>query len=56
MYKTDLHVHTKEVSACAGITAPEVVAEYKKAGYESIVITNPCKAIFFLQTARNQRF
>ena len=47
MYKTDLHVHTKEVSACAGITAPEVVAEYKKAGYDSIVITNHCTASFF---------
>ena len=47
MYRTDLHVHTSEVSPCANISAPDTVEQYKKAGYDSIVITNHYFAGFF---------
>lgn len=38
--KIDLHVHTSEVSRCGRLTAKEVVAIYKEAGYDAICITN----------------
>ena len=40
MYKIDMHVHTKNVSNCGRIDAKEVAQMYKKAGYDSIVITD----------------
>ena len=40
MYKFDTHVHTAEVSACAGLAAAEVARLYKKAGYGGICITD----------------
>lgn len=38
--KIDLHVHTKEVSRCGKLTAAEIAALYKEAGYDAICITN----------------
>ena len=38
--KIDLHVHTKEISLCAHVSAEETVRMYKEAGYGAIVITN----------------
>ena len=40
LYKTELHCHTKEASACARITPEEVVEKYIEAGYTTLVITN----------------
>ncbi len=39
-YRYDLHVHTKESSACASSTAAEMVDMYKSEGYTGIVITD----------------
>ena len=38
--KTDLHVHTSEVSLCGHMTAEETLQRYKSAGYDTLVITN----------------
>ena len=39
-YKTELHMHTGEVSVCAKLTAPEMAELYIKAGYHTVVVTN----------------
>lgn len=39
-YKTELHCHTSEVSACSHMTGAETIEKYIAAGYSSIVITN----------------
>ena len=39
-YKTELHCHTSEVSACADESAAETVEKYIKYGYSTLVITN----------------
>ena len=39
-YSTELHAHTFPVSACAGLSASEVVNIYKETGVNSLVITN----------------
>ena len=39
-YRYDLHVHTKESSACGQSTAAEMVDMYKSEGYTGIVITD----------------
>lgn len=39
-FKTDLHIHTCDVSKCAHISTEEVVELYIKKGYSTIVITN----------------
>lgn len=36
----DMHVHTKEVSACGHVGARRVVTLYAEKGYDAIVITN----------------
>lgn len=41
-YWTELHMHTKESSSCANIPAKQIVEEYKKKGYSTIVITDHC--------------
>lgn len=39
-FKTELHMHTSEVSACAGLSSPEMAELYVEAGYTSVVVTN----------------
>lgn len=39
-YKTELHCHTSEVSACGNVCANDMVAEYQKAGYSTVVVTD----------------
>ena len=39
-FKTDLHIHTSDVSQCAKINTEELVEIYIKKGYSTIVITN----------------
>ncbi len=39
-YKTELHMHTLEVSVCAKLTAAEMADLYIEAGYHTVVITN----------------
>ena len=39
-YKTELHCHTKEASACAKQVPEEVVEKYIEEGYTTLVITN----------------
>jgi predicted metal-dependent phosphoesterase TrpH len=39
-YRFDTHVHTSEVSPCAGVPAREVVRLYKEAGFDGIVVTD----------------
>ena len=39
-FKTDLHIHTAEVSPCARFRAAEVVDRYVEAGYSTLVITD----------------
>lgn len=40
MYRYDLHCHTKEVSACGNVPAAALITEYKKSGYNGIVVTD----------------
>lgn len=39
-YKTELHVHTCEVSPCADLSVEEVTERYIAAGYTTLVLTN----------------
>ena len=39
-YKTELHVHTSEVSHCADFNIREVADKYIAAGYTTLVLTN----------------
>lgn len=38
--KIDLHVHTSEMSACAGMSAEETIKGYAQAGFDGIALTN----------------
>ena len=40
MYKTELHCHTSEVSKCSDTSTADVVEEYIRLGYSTLVITN----------------
>lgn len=40
MYKIETHLHTKHVSKCGWLTAEELIAGYKAAGYDAIVVTD----------------
>ena len=40
IYKTELHLHSAEVSACSTATAEDIVKVYLDAGYTSVVLTN----------------
>lgn len=48
-FKFDLHVHTKETSACGNIIGRDVAKMYKEAGYDGIVITDHYLKEFFDQ-------
>ena len=39
-YKTELHLHSAEVSACGKATAEDIVNVYLEAGYTTLVLTN----------------
>ena len=41
MYKYELHLHTKEASACARSSGPELVDFYIENGYSGMVVTVP---------------
>ena len=40
MHKIETHLHTKHVSKCGWLTAEELIAGYKAAGYDAIVVTD----------------
>lgn len=40
MYKIETHLHTKHTSKCGWLTAPELIAGYKAAGYDAIIVTD----------------
>lgn len=40
IYKTELHLHSAEGSACGKATAEEIVEVYLEAGYTTLVLTN----------------
>lgn len=40
MYKYETHLHTKPVSACAGVTVCDNLEFYKKKGYDGVFVTN----------------
>ena len=46
-YLFDTHVHTKESSSCGGVAAADIVARYKKLGYDGIIITDHVHASQF---------
>lgn len=39
-YKTEFHAHTKPASLCSEVTPEELIKFYKKAGYDSIILSN----------------
>ena len=39
-YKTELHLHSAEVSACSSASAEDIVKVYLDAGYTTLVLTN----------------
>jgi len=47
MYKTETHLHTSEVSTCAKLSAGEMIALYKNAGYHTVFVADHCKKGFF---------
>lgn len=40
MFKYETHIHTKEASACGVATGRKQALQYKKAGYDGIIITD----------------
>ncbi|MBQ8393215.1 MAG: hypothetical protein IJX51_05525 [Clostridia bacterium] len=40
MYKTELHCHSKDVSACARVDAETIVKRFTEGGYTSLVLSN----------------
>ncbi len=40
MYKTELHLHTSDVSTCANAPVTYIVSRYVKEGYSTLVLTN----------------
>ena len=46
-FKYDLHVHTKEVSACARLSMEEIIDEYIKRGYAGLIITDHFRKGYF---------
>lgn len=46
-YKTANHIHTIESSKCSKISAKEIVKQYKKMGYNTIIITDHCYEKYF---------
>jgi len=40
MYKTELHIHTKESSRCSRVSVEDIVKLYKEKDYKTIVITD----------------
>ena len=40
MFKTELHCHSKDVSACARVDVETIVKRYLENGYSTIVLTN----------------
>ncbi len=40
MFKTELHLHSSEVSNCGHVAAENIVKFYKEAGYDTVVLTN----------------
>ncbi len=47
MYKTETHLHTKEISPCGLLRAAEMVELYHQAGYKTICITDHVKQMYF---------
>ena len=39
-YKTELHMHTNNISVCAHATPEQAILSYQKSGYRTIVVTN----------------
>lgn len=40
VYRIETHLHTSHVSKCGWLTAEELIAGYKAAGYDAIVVTD----------------
>ena len=40
MYRTETHLHTSEVSACASASGREQAEQYKSLGYDTIIVTD----------------
>ncbi len=43
----DTHIHTKEASSCSEVYAADIVARYKKLGYNGIIVTDHVSASQF---------
>lgn len=40
MFKTELHCHSKDISACARVSTEDIIKKYTEAGYTSLVLAN----------------
>ena len=40
MFKTELHCHSNDISACARVDAQDIIKKFYSAGYSTIVLTN----------------
>ena len=40
MFKTELHCHSKSVSACAQVSNEQIINKFKEAGYSTLVLAN----------------
>ncbi len=50
-YLFDTHIHTMESSTCSEVAAADIVARYKKLGYDGIIITDHVSAYQFKKHA-----
>ena len=40
MFKTELHCHSNDISACARVSTQDIIKKFYSAGYSTIVLTN----------------
>ena len=50
-YLFDTHIHTMESSSCSEVAAADIVARYKKLGYDGIIVTDHVSAYQFKKHA-----
>ncbi len=46
MYKTEPHLHVKEVSPCAKLTADEMIKLYREAGFDTVFVSDHLKSVY----------
>lgn len=53
-FKYDLHIHTKEISPCAGLSVEEIIDKYIEEGYSGLVLTDHFRKAYFKKCKREE--